>query len=755
MSLLKDLINRSTNAGDEMKRMQKAYQELLAEQKLAQRKQSIEQTGRSGLSARMNELSLRQKDQKVKLKTKQFANEAKKLQAKQMKALDQAVVDMSNAAPQADVQASLPEEPIAQPVNLEPGQQAPAPQNPIAAQLAKFVDPDAEPSSGQPDMPTAAVSPAAQEPASPPASPSPTTAQDVPPQSLQERLNDPKQREMALAEISRKTGVEPGAVTAGVKSGLQKTVHGLSQAAVQGLTKLGVVDQKTYDQFTQNLSDAQKKKINTYFKRNPDASRNLFKTGQVLGEIVPWLAVPVGGAAGAVKTASKLGVLGAAAGGAQFVEPGQRLGRGFNIAAGGVLGAATGAVTGVLSRMAQGFTKKGAKLTLAKGLAQAKADKMGGKSALQAGRRLGIDVPMAEATQHPSLITKASAIRSLGDKTKTSLTSKVIKTERKLAQRATSMIDDVLGKDSRQAVQGKVNKMMDSIANRSIPKAKMKELLKNPTITNNLDKVLKNPNLQGIQNRMSFRMMDTVKQQLRSQANGLVKAGKAGAESGSLFKAANQIDNVLKGSSKRYSQAMQLAQRYKVYDKWKGKLQSITQKAGKDKPTLKETYTKMFDDDKVFNELLTDLKAVGMKTQPAKDLRLVLNRLSNSPMGKLMGRQTDLVTGMSIDQGPGGVAMRSLHAIFKRRYNNEIVRLMTSGKWDKELANIAKIKSTPRMIDRLAKLLTVVGAKGPGMATRKSDAKRPAGSEPIPGGPGGSRDGGDNGVGKSGRPSRR
>jgi hypothetical protein len=661
--------------------------------------------------------------------------------------------------PEGSVEQALTQ--AAAPAQAAPAQQADPFSQQVQQRLAGAVDPDApkQQVSGQPDVQTTStISPVDVAVASPPASPQSTAAQVAPP--INERLaqavdpdavkpSDESQFMQSLGAFSAAGGVGGLRALQGVQQQLSTALPILGtlarkspadviraiKAAKRQKVGLGQLisaikanDKETYDKMTAQMTTQQKQLLDKVRKEYPKAGKLSRQACALVGELLPALAG--GGVVGAGKTilgtAGKLGALGAATGGAQFVEPGQTGlgGREFNTLVGGALGAAAGAVTGTLGRLARGFTKKGARIALAEGLEQAKADKMGGAEALQAGRRLGVDVPLTEATQHPSLLTKAKGILSLGTRPKAELTSKLLGTKARLAQRTTNMIDNVLKNESRTAIKARVDSLMRGIQDTSIPQPAMKQLLNNPTIANNIDTVIANPNLQGITNKSSFRMMDIVKKQMRAKANKLKARGEAGAESKALDDAAKQVDEVLKTSSPEYRTAAQLSQRYKVYDKWTDKLAGIAQKAGKDRPSLQQIYTKMFDDDKVFKELVKDLSDVGVNPQVAKDLRLILNRLSNSPLGKLMGKQTDLVTGMAIDQGPGGVAMRTSHALFKRRYNKELVRIMTSGKWDQELADIARIKSEPQMLDRLAKLLTVVGTKTPGMATRGKNNKR-------------------------------
>jgi len=657
--------------------------------------------------------------------------------------------DPEGSVAQALTQAAAPAQAVP---TQQPVQQA----DPLSQRLSKFTDPDApkQQVSGQPDVQTpSATSPADVAVASPPASPQSTAAQVAPP--LTERVaqftdpdaakpSDESQFMQSLGAFSAAGGVGGLRALHGAQQAISTALPGLGTLAGKGPADVGraieaakgqevglgqlmgaiqSADKKTYDEMTAQMTTQQKQLMDRVRKAYPKAGKLSRQAGALVGELLPALAG--GGAVGAGKTilgtAGKLGSLGAATGAAQFVDPGQTgIGsREFNILVGGGLGATLGMAGKAVGSLLKNITKKGARIKLAEGLKQAEADKMSGLEALQAGRRLDVDVPLAEATQHPSLLGMASRIRTIGTKPKAKLTSKILETERQLARRTQQMIDDTLKNEPRAAVQARVDKLMGSIENQTVPEPAMQELLKNPAIANNLKITLANPNLQGLAEKSSFRMMDIVKQQMRAQAGQI-----EGAEARVLYDAVKQIDDVLKASSPEYGTAMQLAQRYKVYDEWSGVLKGITQKAGKDRGDLQQIYTKMFDDDKVFTKLVDDLKSAGINPQVAYDLRLVLNRLSNSPMGKLMGKQTGLLTGMSIDQGGTGVPMRVLHSLFKRRYNKEIIRLMTSGKWDQELADIAKIQSSPQMFDRLAKLLTVVGTKTPGMATRGKNNKR-------------------------------
>ena len=610
----------------------------------------------------------------------------------------------------------------------------------LPPQLTKFQDVDdaqdvtTEPSSGQPDAPQATISPVAQEPARPPASPQPVQAQAAPPKqrrasqmSYGQRLGasmkeifSPSSSKDIIRDRGSKLEQQIQGFGEGAGIGMKKALHGAGQLGAAGLEKLGIISKAQYDKFTKGMDDDQKKLFTEALTRYPKASPGAVKAGVITGEITPYLAGGAGIGAGktVLGTVGKLGALGAGTGAGQFVAPGQTgVGsRGFNIAAGSILGAAGGAVVGTLSRLAQGFTRKGAKVVTAQSLKQAKADKMTGQAAVKAGRRLGVDVPLAEATQHPSLISKAVGIRSLSPKPKATLTSKVLGTERQLAEQVNRLVERTLKGKSYEALKSQASKFLTRVGNKTVPKAD--DLLNDPVIANHAARIVKNPDLKELAGKpKSFKYFQTIRDELRGKANKLATAGDKGPEYVALKNAAKKLDGALK-TNRDFRIGMKLSQRYKIYDKWTKEIGQINKSAGRDQGSLKQVYNKLFSKDEVFNDLVTDLKAAGVNTQPAKDLRLVLNRLSNSPLGKLMSRQTELVTGMAIDQGPGGVLMRSLHAVFKRRYNNELIRLMTSKKWDKELANIAKIKSTPRMVDRLAKLLTVVGAKTPGMATR-------------------------------------
>lgn len=494
----------------------------------------------------------------------------------------------------------------------------------------------------------------------------------------------------------------------GIAHGTNKALIGTVQAGIKLGETAGLLDKDTSKDFN-NSGLVNLARVGDAHIKDSTAG----KVGEFVGNTAPYLMAP------GASTAARIGG-GALIGGTQYSEEDLSLG---DRAKGAAIGAGTvGALEGaykIAKPIVQGLTgKTGAVARLKENVPKmTKAS----TNSTKAADRLGVPITPAEAggknaANYKALVDESKLVAT--EKGQQKVAQAVIQREQVLRKTADDLLEKSVPGGLKKA-QEVANKLYKVAHAQPLPSDKLKKLVTDKgVISNVLDEIdksgaLKKSAAKAFKNG-TVGQWHGIRYYLDDAIEKNYKAGNTTYAKQVLQPVRDTIDDVLKSSSPALKKADQIYSKYVGLKEMKDQLAKIQPQAGSSVANSSQFYKEFLNSPEKAKDFVKLIEKAGGNTQQAKDLIVVLNRLQNSPITKMLQKEVGTkggslpTKGLDIWSSITGYGNR----IYRGKYDTAYVDLVFSKnpRWEQELSKIAKMKDHRSMADRLGNLMSKVAA---------------------------------------------
>ena len=480
----------------------------------------------------------------------------------------------------------------------------------------------------------------------------------------------PREAPSFLGEL----GTSAKAFGTGVAQGVRRTGEMVGRAGIKAAGQLGIerpeIAQKAVSMMDRDMLASQAEQDRQNQQQYPGFQTPL-KTGQFVGEVAPYAAIP-GGATGGLLRRVTTGAIGGAAGG--YVNDNTLLG---TILGGGVPGV-LGMLKGLKGKLFPGKTKAAQEITSE--VARTGAQQT--DETLAAAKRVGVSVTPAEATGSPILETMEKGARV--SKAKQAEISSNITARSDILNKKTRQLAEDMVPEGDEVAAATANKLYKEVDATPVETSILERLKQNPIIKRALSVIRKDPTYRAdLQKTGTVGELRAANDYISDQIQGAAKKAKA-----NLVDTRVKLTEELDAIAPAYREARSIQQRIILKDKTLTQLDKVTRLAGKTEYTLDQAARTLWGTAKKQNDFLGAIKVSGGNVQQAKDIMRLVSATSKSPLASLVGKKP---AGMPLT-GPRELSAVIINSIAKVRsgfYNKGLVNLMMDPKWSQEAARAA------------------------------------------------------------------
>lgn len=428
--------------------------------------------------------------------------------------------------------------------------------------------------------------------------------------------------------------------TIGMGAGFTRAGQGIKQLGLKLGEKAGVVSEQDVEDYTNDV-----KKEREFFAQTPVGQTKTAKAGQVVGEALPFVAIPGGAAGGTLARTATGATAGGVSAATEFTEDSNLFsGERFRNIAGGLLfGGAfplvTSAVSGgsrILKNTINELTEAGGGRQIKNMVSKADLDTPVQKVA----EDLGTWLTPSEASGRLDLKAMESGLKIRGGTESSKLLANRLKNRTvKISDSIESVLESVSQKNPSAAAF--IKKGYKNLADTRVsPEYYNKKIFSNPVIRREWKKFSNSPDwkaqLQDVP-KTSAKRLDEFKRYLLERESSLFKNEKKQAAK-NLSEFRKSMVNDLDAMVPEYGVARGMSQLNIIYDKLAKAASKSTQKTrdvdGVWTTDAIDLFKRTFKSDEQYNDLMRGLNKLPDAQKKLTDLRNILLAIEDSPVNK-------------------------------------------------------------------------------------------------------------------------
>lgn len=298
--------------------------------------------------------------------------------------------------------------------------------------------------------------------------------------------------------------------------------------------------------------------------------------------------------------------------------------------------------------------------------------------------------------------------------TKQRLAESQIANKEKVAGNLMSTIDNLVPKGV-EATKIEKDALFSKLKEYNVTRPQWDTLNDNPTISKYMKGISKNVDLPSEYEGLGFNnvyklnaVSKSINDDLYKKATSVTSPSTKNLNSDSL-KALNEAQDTLhsvmnEASTGLYNKANALAQQLILKKNITKSISEIPKAPGQTDVSLSQVYEKLFPNEESAGIFAKMVETTGGNPEITKNLITVLNQIRKSPVDEILARPAGF-TPVQVAGRTVGIVERAVLGMIKGRYNTAMANLISSGKWQPEVAKALAAKTLSQKASNLALLL--------------------------------------------------